>query len=69
MGGTGLACEYTGLAQGQCHMCFPGFATAPDLQQEFWLESLLDEDKFFQACNSQGWVKQGTGRPCASNIN
>lgn len=51
-------------------MCLPGchvpFATAPDLQQEFRRESLLDEDKFFQAHSSQGWVKEGAGRPRAS---
>lgn len=33
------------------------------------LFSLLDEDKFFQAHNCQGWVKQGTGRPRDPNIN
>lgn len=42
------------------------FATAPDLQQEFRRESLLDEDKFFQAHSSQDWVKEGAGGPPAS---
>lgn len=44
-------------------------AIAPALQQEFWLESLPDEDKFFSAHDYQDWVKQGTGRPRDPNIN
>lgn len=32
-------------------------ATAHALQQEFWLERLLDEDKFFQARNRDGSSK------------